>query len=80
VRARAATIPLATLELALLARLVLGAELGQLAQQGLDVDLVLEVHLEIGVGTRAVLQALPVLAHHDQRALQAHQDRKRKVE
>jgi hypothetical protein len=58
----------------------LGAELAELSDQRLDVDLVLQVHLEVRLGARAVLQRLTVLAHDDERSLEADQDRERQIE
>src|SRR3569833_4675043 len=55
-------------------------QLAELAQQRLDVDLVLEVDLEVGLCLCAILQRLAVLAHHDQRTLETDEHREREVE
>jgi hypothetical protein len=58
----------------------LAAQIGHLAQQPFDIEFVLEIDLEVGIGARANLQPLAILAHHDQRSLQADEDAEEQVE
>jgi hypothetical protein len=52
-----------------LGALEFAAQFTQFAQQCFDIDLVFQIDLKIGVGARAILARLPILAHHDQRTL-----------
>src|SRR5262249_15002426 len=50
------------------------------AQDGLDAELVLQVHLKVVLCEQLVLRRLPVLAHHDDRRLQRRDRRQAQVE
>ena len=55
-------------------------ELTELAQDRFDVQLVLQVHLEVRLGLRAVFQRLPVLAHDDEGTLERDEDGEEQIE